>query len=226
MSHIPQPIPARALVVSCQARPDSPVYGPEPMALMAAAAVAGGADGIRANGPADIAGIRGQVEVPIIGINKLGDRNGVYITPSVDAAREVVNAGADLVAIDGTSRPRPDGSSLAEQIRGIHQELGVAVMADVDSLAAGEAAQEAGADLVASTLAGYVGSGDVPDGPDIDLVAQLAKRLDSPVIAEGRYWTPEHVAAAIAAGAHAVVVGTAVTNPTAITQRLRRGLEA
>jgi N-acylglucosamine-6-phosphate 2-epimerase len=213
------PFPSRSLIVSCQAQPTSSLYGPDPMARMATDAAAAGAAGIRANGPADVAAIRRAVSVPILGINKTGDRAGVYITPTVAAAAEVVRAGADLVAIDGTMRTRPDGSTLAEQIAGIRDRLGVPVMADVDGYEAGLAARAAGADLVATTLSGYLGPGPVPRLPDLDLIVKLAAELDCPVVAEGRYWTPEQARAAIDAGAYAVVIGTAITNPGAITSR-------
>jgi N-acylglucosamine-6-phosphate 2-epimerase len=211
--------PPRSIVVSCQAGAGNPLHGPASMALMARAAVAGGAAAIRANGAADVAAIREAVDVPILGINKLGDPRGVFITPDVEAAAAVVAAGAAVVAVDGTLRPRPDGRTLRDHVAEIHERLGVEVMADVDSLEAGVAAREAGVDLVASTLSGYTGT-DVPDGPDVELVARLAAALDCPVVAEGRYWTPEDVRAGFDANAHAIVIGTAITNPTAITQRL------
>lgn len=214
------PFPPNSLVVSCQARPGNPLHGPDTMALMARAAQAGGATGIRANGAGDIAAIHEAVDLPIIGIDKRGDPGGVYITPTVDSAAAMVAAGAALVAIDGTTRTRPDGRTLADHITGIHEQVGVPVMADVDTLATGEAARRAGADLVASTLSGYLPGAVAGDGPDVDLVEALAERLDCPVVAEGRYWTREHVRAALDAGAYAVVVGTAVTNPAAITRRL------
>lgn len=217
-------IPARALVVSCQAGPDHPLHGPETMARIARSVVAAGAVGIRANGPADVAAIRAAVTVPIIGIHKLGDPDGVFITPSTNAAAEVIKAGADVVAIDGTRRPRPDGTTLAEQIAAIHERFGVPVMADVDDLAAGLAARDAGADIVASTLSGYVGGGPVPGGPDLDLVAALVAALDCPVIAEGRFGTPALFRAALDAGAHAVVVGQSITDPGVITGTFLRGV--
>jgi N-acylglucosamine-6-phosphate 2-epimerase len=195
------------------------------MALMARAAEAGGAVAIRANGPRDVAAIRAATGLPIVGINKIGDSGGVFITPTVEAAEEVVGAGADLVALDGTRRSRPDGRTLAEHIRAVHDELGVPVIADVDSVRSGLAAREAGADYVATTLSGYVG-GSVPEGPDLELVAALTAKLDCPVIAEGRLRTPEHVRAACDAGAHAIVVGYAITNPTDITRRLVTALES
>jgi len=210
-------IPKGALVVSCQARPDNPLHGADMMAAMARAAAAGGAGGIRANGGADIAAIRRVVDLPLIGIVKReSPETDVIITPDLDAATEAVTAGADIVALDATLRPRP-GTTAAQLIAAV-RTLGPLVMADVAAVAEGEAAAAAGATYVATTLSGYTG-GAVPEDPDIDLVAALAARLDVPIVAEGRYATPEHVRAAFAAGAHAVVIGTAITDPRAITRR-------
>ncbi|WP_405070270.1 putative N-acetylmannosamine-6-phosphate 2-epimerase [Kribbella sp. NBC_01510] len=213
------------MVVSCQAGPGNPLDSPAAMALMARAAEAGGAGAIRANGPADIAAIRVVTSLPIIGLHKLGDPAGVFITPTYEAAAGVVAAGADLVALDGTLRPRPDGQPLDRQIRRIHDELGVPVLADVDSLDAGLAARDAGADLVATTLSGYT-AGPTPTGPDVELVRRLAARLDCPVVAEGRIRTTEDVRAVCDAGAYAVVVGHAITDPTDITARLVSAIPA
>ena len=214
------PIPTGTLVVSCQSRPGVPLQGPEAMTLLARAAVYGGATGIRANGPADITAIRAAVSVPIIGLHKVGV-GPVYLTPSVRYAAAVVAAGADIVAVDGTMRSRPDGTTAAEQIRTIRERFGVPVLADVDSVEAALWAREAGAAAVATTLSGYTG-GQTPDEPDLDLVAALVRRLDCPVVAEGRYRTGAQVRAALDAGATAVVVGTAITDPAAITARLIR----
>ncbi|MQA06108.1 MAG: putative N-acetylmannosamine-6-phosphate 2-epimerase [Streptosporangiales bacterium] len=214
------PFPHGSLLVSCQAKPPNPLHGPETMALMARAAEAGNAAGIRANGPDDVAAIRGVTELPIIGINKIGDPAGVFITPTPAAAAAVVEAGATMVAIDGTDRPRPDGRSLAEHVDAIHADLQVAVMADVDTVANGEYARAGGADVVASTLSGYTAGTERTNAPDVELVAELARRLDCPIVAEGRYWTRSDVAAALTAGAYAVIVGTAITNPMEITKRL------
>jgi len=207
------------LVVSCQAAPGNPFFSPESMALMARAAESGGASAIRANGAADISAIRAVTNLPIIGLNKLGDPSGVYITPTFESAIGLVEAGANLIALDATLRPRPDGHLLRHQIKRIHDDLGVPVLADVDSLEAGLAARADGADLVATTLSGYT-NGDTPTGPDVALVRELAATLDCPVIAEGRIRTPEDVRAVCEAGAYAVVVGSAITNPMDLTARL------
>ena len=214
-----------SLVVSCQAGPGNPFFSPAAMALMAQAAEAGGAGAIRANGPDDIAAIRAVTSLPIIGLHKLGDPAGVFITPTYESAVDLVVAGADLIALDGTLRPRPDGQRLDQQIHRIHDELGVPVLADVDTFDAGLAARAAGADLVATTLSGYT-NGRTPTEPDVDLVRQLATKLDCPIVAEGRIRTPEHVRAVCEAGAHAVVVGNAITNPMDITARLAGAIPA
>ena len=49
-------------------------------------------------------------------------------------------------------------------------------------------------------------------------LAELVAALDKPVICEGRIHTPADVRAALEIGAHAVVVGTAITNPLVIAQ--------
>ncbi len=211
-------IPKGALVVSCQARADNPLHGPDFMAAMAMAAEQGGAAGIRANGAADIAAIRRVTALPIIGlVKRWRDGESVYITPDAEAAREAADAGADIIAIDATARRRT-GPPPGDLIEFIKRELGHAVLADIATEAEGFAAEAAGADYVATTLSGY--TRDSPEGPepDIGLVQRLSARLEAPVLAEGRYQTPEQVRLAFAMGAHGVVVGTAITNPREITR--------
>ena len=213
------------LVVSCQARPGNPLRGARYMAAFAEAAQLAGAVGIRANGVDDIRSIRKRVSLPIIGINKQGrDRWPVYITPTPRSAASIARAGADLVAIDATHRRRRGGASPEELIAFIHDELKVPVMADIDCLEEGIAAAGAGADLVATTMAGYTPAREMTAGSDLDLVSELVAHLDCPVVCEGRVRSPGDLRAAFQAGAYAVVVGTAITNPTAITERFIREL--
>ncbi|MGW8887548.1 N-acetylmannosamine-6-phosphate 2-epimerase [Streptomyces sp. NPDC055749] len=211
-----------ALIVSCQALPGEALHGAEVMARMARAAVAGGAAAVRVNSPEDVAAVRKAVSVPIIGLWKDGDE-GVYITPTLDHARQIAEAGADLVALDATARPRPDGLPLAETIAALHR-LGIGVLADVSTHQEGLAAAAAGADAVATTLSGYTPHSARLEGPDFALMTSLARALHVPLIAEGRIGTPEEAARALGRGAHAVVVGGAITRPTSITERFAAAL--
>jgi N-acylglucosamine-6-phosphate 2-epimerase len=213
------------LIVSCQALPEEPLYGAEIMARMALAAKQGGARAIRANTPVDIAAIRRAVELPIIGLYK-ADIPGypVYITPTLDHARQVADAGADIIAIDATARPRPEPASLAHFIAAIHRETGCPVLADISTLAEGRAAAVAGTDLLSTTMSGYTSYSPQQADPDVALVQELAGAVEVPVLAEGRYRLPEQVRQAIAAGALAVVVGGAITRPQEITRWFVGGL--
>lgn len=206
------------LVVSCQAYPSEPLRHPETMAQMAMAAVEGGAVGIRCQGLSDIAAIKGQVEVPVIGIWKDG-REGVYITPTLRHARCCASAGADIVAIDATGRPRPDGRTYADTVRALHDE-GIVVMADCGSFADAERAVEAGSDIISTTLSGYTGERKKTDGPDFDLLGRMVAAFGdaTPVLCEGRIHTPDQLTQAMSMGAWAAVVGTAITHPTSITR--------
>ena len=206
---------AGGLVVSCQAYPGEPMRHTETTARATRVIVAGGAVGVRAQGLADLHAMRPLLRVPIIGLWKDG-ATGVYITPSVAHAVAVARTGADIVAIDGTLRPRPDGSRFADACAAVHAE-GALVMADCASVADAVAAAAAGADVVGTTLAGYTPDRRRTPGPDLELVTALVEAVDVPVIAEGRIHTPADAVAALAAGAYAVVVGTAITHPTSIT---------
>src|SRR4051812_47776137 len=127
-------IPKGALVVSCQARADNPLHGPVHMSAMARAAEAGGAKGIRANGVQDVAAIRAVTSLPIIGISKIwDDRFPVYITPGFDNALRLAQAGADIIGLDATPRPR-DGEPVDRLIARIRAELGKEVFADISTL--------------------------------------------------------------------------------------------
>jgi N-acylglucosamine-6-phosphate 2-epimerase len=187
---------------------------------MARAAALGGAAAIRANGPEDIAAIRAAVELPIIGIWKVDMPGlGIRITPEIEHAKAVAAAGASIIAFDATDRARNDGLAAAEWIARVRSETGLPVMADVSTFEEGLMAEAAGADLVATTLAGYVNRSPSSDGPDLDLVARLAPKLRVPLVAEGRISTPDQAAQALALGAYAVVIGHAITRPEWITAR-------
>lgn len=205
------------LIVSCQAYPGEPMRDPRTTAQVAASAVIGGAAAVRVQGLADIQYTRAAVEVPVIGLWKDG-HDGVFITPTFRHALAVANAGAHVVAVDGTRRDRPDGLTLAQTVAGIHQESHALVMADCGSLQDAAAAVEAGADLIGTTLAGYTGERPKTAGPDLELLADIAAAgFGVPLIAEGRVHSPAQARQALDAGAFAVVVGTAITHPATLT---------
>lgn len=204
------------LIVSVQAYPGEPMRNPETMAQIAAAAQIGGAAAIRCQGLSDISLIKSRVKVPVIGLWKEGDE-GVYITPTLRHARACSMAGADIVAIDATGRPRPDGLSYGETVAELKKD-GILVMADCGSMDDAIRAVEAGSDIISTTLSGYTGDREKTVGPDIELLTEMVAAFpDVPVVCEGRVHTPEHARHVMEAGAFAVVVGTAITHPTSIT---------
>ncbi len=208
------------LVVSCQAYPGEPMLDPRTMAQVAQSAVIGGAVGIRGKGLDDLRAMRAAVDVPIIGLVKVGD-TGVYITPTLKDCLEVAATGCEIVALDGTRRPRPDGRTLAQTIAEFKVEYpGVLVMADCGSLGDAVAAHEAGADVLGTTLVGYSGERPKTAGPDwecIDEVIAFGREVGKPVFVEGRIHSPEQASETIKRGAWSVVVGTAITHPATIT---------
>jgi len=211
------------LVVSCQAVRDAPLSRADVLGLIATSVVGAGAVGIRAEGIENLRAIRAAVSVPIIGLLKVGGE-GPYITPTLEHAFAVAEAGADIIAIDATFRPRRDGHTLAEVVAAIHEQAGRLALADISTVDEGVAAEAAGADLVASTLSGYTPYSRNQDGPDLDLVRDLSAQVGIPVLAEGRIRNPIQARQAILAGAWAVVVGTAITDPAAITVAFRQEL--
>ena len=191
---------------------------------MAEAAAKGGACALRVDGADMVKELKKRTDVPIIAINKVKDPGGrVVITPCFEMAKELYLAGADIIALDATFYPSEIKDDLATLISRIHNELGIMVMADISTAEEAENASRLGADAVSTTLAGYV-PGALHKSeelyiPNYDLIREIADlKLDSVLVAEGRFWTPEAVVNAMKLGAQAVVIGKAITNPMAITK--------
>ena len=215
------------LIVSVQAYPGEPLRHPETMAQMARACELGGAAAIRCQGLSDIAAIKGRVEVPVIGLWKEG-HEGVYITPTLRHALACINAGADIVALDATDRPRPDGRTFEETVAAIREASDVLIMADCATIEDIRRGVACGCDIVSTTLSHGKAAIDttLDDGPDIALLAQAAQEFPGfPVICEGHVHTPEDGKKAIDAGAWAVVAGTGITHPTSITSWFKAAIE-
>lgn len=214
------------LIVSCQALEGEPFYGSDYMTRFAIAAEMGNAVGIRANTPQDIRAIKQVSHLPLIGLWKQEySGSDVYITPTLQEIEGVIAAGADIVAMDATSRARPDGKSLADIVNEIRQKHDqVLLMADVSTVAEGEEAEKIGFDLISTTLSGYTDYSPQSEEPDIQLVADLSRKVSIPVLAEGKIYSPEQATECLQAGAYAVVIGGAITRPQLITKKFTDAL--
>lgn len=203
------------LVASCQPVEHGPMDRPEIVAAMAQAAVAGGAVGLRIEGIANLRATRPLVDVPIIGIVKRDlDGSPVRITVTADDARELIAAGADIVAYDATPRPRPVPR---EMVLAAIRQAGVPAMADCATEEDARAALAGGAEVIGTTLSGYTAeTATAGDAPDLALIRRF-RALGGFTMAEGRFNTPDLAAQAMRAGADAVTVGSALTRLEILT---------
>jgi len=212
-----------SLIVSCQALEDEPLHSSFIMSKMALAAFQGGAAAIRANSKEDILAIKKEVPLPVIGIVKRNyPGSEVFITPTKKEMDELFAAKCDMIALDATLRKRPGGVSLADLVAYAREKAPeVKLMADVSGLEDALQAEQLGFDCISTTLYGYTKetSGKHIYDDDFSFLKLLLKEIRIPVIAEGNIITPEMAAKAISLGAHAVVVGGAITRPQLITQR-------
>ena len=213
------------ILVSCQAYEPNPHATLEDMVKMAVASKMGGCVGFRANSPEHVKAIRAEIgeDAVIIGIWKLFEEgNDVYITTTMEAVDALVEAGADVVALDCTDRVNTygyKGVTLVPQILEKYPDL--VIMADCSTIEEARAAKEQGADILASTMSGYTSYTEERKKKDVDLelLSQMREIEGAFVLAEGRIWTREDAVAAFKAGADCLVIGTAITNPWTITMR-------
>lgn len=211
------------VIVSSQAMPDEPLYQAECMTAMMASVVNGGAAGLRVAGARDVRIAKKNFDVPVIGLTKPDKlpsnwREVVYITPDLQDVESLIDAGADIIAFDGTMRPRPN-CNLKQIIDKIHEANRLA-MADISTIEEGINAAKIGADIISTTLAGYTQeSGEPTDSPDYILLEKLVKNISKPIILEGRIWEPHQIKKAFEMGAYSVVIGSAITRPQLITKR-------
>lgn len=217
------------VVVSCQAMPSEPLYLEKCMVAMMKSVVKGGAGGLRVAGARDVRNAKHLFDVPVIGLTKpdvipQNWQEIVYITPTLKEVIELVEAGADIIAFDGTMRERPNGAKLEELIKYVKINNRIS-MADISTLEEGLNVEKLGANMLSTTLSGYTQfSQNRGNGPDFELLKQLVENTKLPVVLEGRIWEPEDVDKAFEIGAHCVVIGSAITRPQLITKRfVQRG---
>lgn len=209
------------LIVSCQALEDEPLHSSFIMSRMAYAAMLGGAVGIRANTVEDILEIKKTVDLPVIGIiKKVYGSCSVYITPTLNEVDALVSAGVEIIATDCTNRERPDKKPLEEFFREVRRKYPDQLfMADCSTYEEGIHAAELGFDFIGTTMRGYTEYTKGISLPDFQMMRKLVSDSGKPVIAEGGIWSPEQLKEALDTGAHAAVVGTAITRPREITRR-------
>ncbi|MBB1202923.1 N-acetylmannosamine-6-phosphate 2-epimerase [Enterobacteriaceae bacterium 89] len=211
------------LIVSCQALEDEPLHSAYIMSRMALAAAQGGAEGIRANSVVDIAAIKETVSLPVIGIIKRDYPNSeVFITATLREVDELMVVSPEIIALDATARPRPGGETLAALVKAIRSRYPqVVLMADIATVEEAVTASALGFDCVGTTLYGYTQNtaGHKLAEQDCQHLRDVLAAVSIPVIAEGNVDTPEMAARCLALGAHAVVVGGAITRPQQITER-------
>lgn len=212
------------VVVSVQAMPSEPLYLEKCMVAMMKSVIKGGAGALRVAGSRDVKNAKRLFDVPVIGLTKPDVippnwQEIVYITPTIKEVIELVEADADIIAFDGTMRPRPEGTKLEDLIKYIKINKRVS-MADISTLEEAQNAEKLGADILSTTLSGYTQfSQNRGDGPDFELLKELVENTNLPVVLEGRIWEPAEVTKAFELGAHCVVIGSAITRPQLITRR-------
>lgn len=215
------------LIVSCQAEGNSPFNSPAGVTMFAIAAIQGGAAGIRSEGVAKTAEIIKNVNVPVIGLlkNKFDDGT-VRITGSYKEIEQLIEINTNIIAVDGTIRER-EGLSGHKFIEEIKKRYNVTIMADISTYEEGVLCAESGADCISTTLSGYTPytSHLKNDEPDYDLLEKLSSTVHIPVFAEGKINTPITAKKIMEKGAFALVVGSAITRPTLITEWFVKAIE-
>ena len=221
------------LIVSCQVQHDDPVYSEDFVLKMAKAAQWAGAVGIRANSPEQIKLIKDNVDLPMIGLWKIWhDDTDVFITPTLEAAKAVWEAGADVIALDCTAQITHEGKPAYELLPLVKKEIPEAVIfADVSNYEEAKRAVEMGADIVGPTLYGYTEETKHIEQPDLREFARMCRDFKDKafMIMEGHIYTPEDAIKCLYLGADAVVVGSAITRPHLIAKRfvdLMSGLQS
>ncbi len=208
------------MIVSCQMEKHAPCYSEDMVELMVKAAVWGGACGLRINGIENLVKVRKISDLPIIGLKKVfRDDTEVFMTPNMDVVDEVIAAGADIVAIDGTDRliDGEPGWNIIPKIREKYPE--VPILADCRDEYDAVKCVELGADFVAPTFYRFKKDAKSTDLPDWEMFAHMCQLCPGKAIMEGKIWTPDDAIRALHYGALAVVVGSAITRPHLIARR-------
>lgn len=217
------------LIVSCQALPEEPLHSSYIMGRMAIAAKEGGAAGIRANTKEDIAEIKKNVDLPIIGIVKRDYKDSkVYITPTMREVDELMEVKPEIIALDATGELRPGQKTLEEfyyEIRRKYPEQ--LLMADCSTVEEALIADRLGFDFIGTTMVGYTEQSRnlKIEQDDFAIIKEIVEKVQHRVIAEGNINTPQKVKQVMEMGVYSVVVGSAITRPQLITKAFVEALQ-
>lgn len=211
------------VIVSCQALPGEPLYVEDKsiMYLMARAAKAAGSPAIRTSSIRDVKDIKEETKLPVIGlIKKNYEGSEVYITPTMKEVDDLVEAEADIVALDCTFSKRVNDEPINTFIKNIKEKYpNIVLMADISTYEEGINAYKCGVDIIGTTMNGYTNQSIEANISNLELVSRLSKEIPIPIIAEGKIHYPYQVKEMLDAGAFAVVVGGAITRPLEIAKR-------
>lgn len=217
------------MIISCQAIPGEPLYLEDDsvMYLMARAAKRAGTPAIRTSSIRDVAAIKKETGLPVIGLVKINYPGyDSYITPTMKEVDDLVAVGSDVVALDCTLRKRGDGTTINEFIAQIREKYpDIILMADISNYEEGINAWKCGVDIVGTTMSGYTDYTSKRDEPDYELMTRLAADIDIPVIGEGKIHYPAQAVKALQTGVWSIVVGGAITRPLEIAQRFMKAID-
>lgn len=217
------------MIISCQAIPGEPLYLEDDsiMYLMARAAKRAGTPAIRTSSIRDVAAIKKETGLPVIGLVKINYPGyDSYITPTMKEVDDLVAVGSDVIALDCTLRKRGDGTTINEFIAQIRQKYpDIILMADISNYEEGINAWKCGVDIVGTTMSGYTDYTSKKDEPDYELMTRLAADIDIPVIGEGKIHYPDQAVKALQTGIWSIVVGGAITRPLEIAQRFMKAID-
>jgi putative N-acylglucosamine-6-phosphate 2-epimerase len=217
------------MIISCQAIPGEPLYLEDDsvMYLMARAAKRAGTPAIRTSSIRDVAAIKKETGLPVIGLVKINYPGyDSYITPTMKEVDDLVAVGSDVVALDCTLRKRGDGTTINEFIAQIREKYpDIILMADISNYEEGINAWKCGVDIVGTTMSGYTDYTSKRDEPDYELMTRLAADMDIPVIGEGKIHYPAQAVKALQTGVWSIVVGGAITRPLEIAQRFMKAID-
>lgn len=190
------------LLVSFPA-PDSSYDMPACLEAVARTAAAAGVAALRAYSPKQVEQAkRATADLPVVGSLEQPDRRGLLVvTPDLAVARQLAEAGANMILLDASAAAHPVPGLLASLIRSVKEKLGRPVIALVETTAEAERALAYGAAQVA--VRGYDALRQVPGA-----------------ILEAGCETAAQVRGALQAGACAVITSPALLPTEALIQRL------